>query len=196
MSEKKSQKTPKPKKITVKQQRFVDEWLIDLNATQAYKRAYGVSQKVAEASGPRLLGNVRVQLAIQEAMKAREERTQITQDKVLYELALSAFLRVQDIVKPDGKIKGLHEMSPETAQAFGNINLVQTDEGVACQVRSVDKLKSLELVGKHLNMFKEQEKPKQPIEVNVNLHKEESGVRIDALVAKQQALKDAEQRSH
>jgi phage terminase small subunit len=62
--------------------RFVSEYLIDLNATQAAIRA-GYSENTAEVQGPRLLGNVRVQAAIAEATEQREKRTQITQDYVL-----------------------------------------------------------------------------------------------------------------
>lgn len=66
-------------KLTAKQARFVEEYLIDLNATQAAKRA-GYSEKTARAQGNRLLTNVDVEHAIQEAMKARSERTEVDQD--------------------------------------------------------------------------------------------------------------------
>jgi phage terminase small subunit len=68
--------------LTDKQKMFVLEYLVDLNATQAAIRA-GYSEKNADKIGPELIGNTRVQEAIQEAMKARSERTEITQDKVL-----------------------------------------------------------------------------------------------------------------
>ncbi|WP_093231797.1 terminase small subunit [Thermoflavimicrobium dichotomicum] len=61
-------------KLTPKQQRFVEEYLIDLNATQAAIRA-GYSKKTAEAIASRLLRNVKVQTAIQQAKKERSERT-------------------------------------------------------------------------------------------------------------------------
>lgn len=71
-------------KLTEKQQRFADEYLIDLNATQAYIRAgYKAKGNAAEVNANRLLRNAKVQSYIQERMKEREKRTEITQDMVL-----------------------------------------------------------------------------------------------------------------
>lgn len=71
--------------LTDKQQRFVDEYLIDLNATQAAIRA-GYSPKTANEQGARLLANVSVAAAVKEGKKAREERTEVTQDWVVHEM--------------------------------------------------------------------------------------------------------------
>lgn len=68
--------------LTPKQQRFVDEYLVDLNATQAAIRAK-YSAKTANEQGARLLANASVQAAIAAALKARSERTRIDQDYVL-----------------------------------------------------------------------------------------------------------------
>jgi len=68
--------------LTAKQKKFVAEYLIDLNATQAATRA-GYSAKNADKIGPELLGKTRVAEAIQQAMGKREKRTEITQDMVL-----------------------------------------------------------------------------------------------------------------
>ncbi|MDG6310861.1 terminase small subunit, partial [Glaesserella parasuis] len=69
-------------KLTDKQQRFVEEYLIDLNATQAAIRA-GYSEKTARSIGQRLLTFVDIQEAIQEAQNKRAERVNVTQDDVL-----------------------------------------------------------------------------------------------------------------
>lgn len=76
------QKGAGPSGLKPKQQAFVDEYLVDLNATQAAIRA-GYSERTANEQGARLLANVSVQAAIRERMRDREERTEITQDKVL-----------------------------------------------------------------------------------------------------------------
>jgi len=68
--------------LTAKQKKFVAEYLIDLNATQAAIRS-GYSTRNADKIGSELLGKTRVSAAIQEAMKKREQRTEITQDMVL-----------------------------------------------------------------------------------------------------------------
>ena len=79
--------------LTPKQKIFADEYLIDLNATRAYKVAYPSCKKdeAAAVNGSKLLRNTKVAEYIQERMKEREKRTEITQDMVLQELAKIAF---------------------------------------------------------------------------------------------------------
>jgi phage terminase small subunit len=108
--------------LTPKQQTFVDEYLVDLNATQAAIRA-GYSKKTARSQGERMLTNVDVAAAIQKGFQKRSERTQITAEKVLLELAVIAFADLQQLADMGGRIS--------------------------------DKLKALELIGKHLGMFTE-----------------------------------------
>lgn len=103
--------------LTDRQVRFCEEYLIDLNATQAAIRA-GYSEKTANEQGARLLANVSVQEKIAELKAERAKRTEMTQDSVIQELAAVA----------RAEVKG---------------------------VRAVDKLKALELLGKHLGMFVE-----------------------------------------
>lgn len=79
------------------QAKFVAEYLVDLNATQAAIRA-GYSAKTAEQQGPRLLGNVGVMAAIRKAQAKRSERTNITADLVLEELAKIATAKLSDVV--------------------------------------------------------------------------------------------------
>jgi phage terminase small subunit len=105
--------------MTDKQRRFADEYLFDLNATRAYKAAYPYVRRdeTAATAGGRLLRNVHVQNYVQERMKDRQTRTEISQDMVLREIAAIAF---------------------------------ETDsEAVSVK----DKLRALELLGKHLGLF-------------------------------------------
>ena len=106
--------------LTDKQKRFVAEYLVDLNATQAAIRA-GYSKKTADRIGPELLGKTCVSEAIQVAMRDREKRTEITQDRVLNELGKVAFAKAADYT--DATLK------------YSN------------------KIRALELIGKHLGMF-------------------------------------------
>lgn len=94
----------KTAKLTEKQQRFVEEYLIDLNATQAAIRA-GYSAKTADQQGSRMLANVKVQQAISVAMAERSKRTGINQDRVVLELARIAFVKMTDLVDSHGRIK-------------------------------------------------------------------------------------------
>lgn len=111
--------------MTERQKRFADEYLIDLNATRAYKAAYPSVKKdeSARKAGSRLLTFVDVAAYIAERQKARQERTEITQDMVVREL--------RDIA--------LAEASDENDSAM----------------KYAAKLKALELLGKHLGMFTE-----------------------------------------
>lgn len=81
--------------LTGKQNRFVEEYLIDHNATAAAKRA-GYSKKTAGSQGQRLLTNVEIKKKIQQANQKRSERTEITQDRVLEEIGKYAFAEASD----------------------------------------------------------------------------------------------------
>jgi phage terminase small subunit len=162
-------------KLTAKQKAFVQEYLVDLNATQAAIRA-GYSQKTADVQGVRLLGNVKVQNALNEAMKNREIRTEITQDKVLKELARIAFSSGSDFAKVVTK-PVMKKVWNDATQEYEEkeveeqfVELFDTDslssdkkaaisgikEGkYGIEVSSCDKVKALELIGKHLGMFKD-----------------------------------------
>lgn len=89
--------------LTPKQACFVQEYLTDLNATQAAIRA-GYSAKTADRIGPELLGKTCVSNAIQKAIKDREKRTQITQDSVLAEIGKVAFHKASDTSDSDLKV--------------------------------------------------------------------------------------------
>lgn len=152
--------------LTKKQQRFVDEYLIDLNATQAAIRA-GYSEKTANEQASRLLVNVSIQQQINKRMQDREIRTEITQDTVLRELAAIAFSNGADYSKivtkqsvddmgnaveyPDVEFKNTDELTTEQKKAIAGIK--QTKFGIS--VETCDKVKALELLGKHLGMFKD-----------------------------------------
>lgn len=99
------------KKLTERQKRFVDEYVVDLNATQAAIRA-GYSEKTAEQAASRLLSFVKIQNYIQERMKERQKRTEITQDMIIDELKKIGFADIDtDTMKPSDKIKALELMA-------------------------------------------------------------------------------------
>ena len=141
-------------KLTEKQQRFIDEYLIDLNATQAAVRA-GYSAKTAESQGSRMLRNVKVQQAIAEEMAERSKRTGINQDRVVLELARIAFVRMTDIVDSNGKIKDTATDDDLSCIESIKYKHSDTDTGysVEREVKISSKLKALELLGKHLGMW-------------------------------------------
>lgn len=162
-------------KLTKKQKKFCDEYLIDLNATQAAIRA-GYSEKTARFIGAENLTKPNIQEYIQQRMNAREKRTEITQDMVLRELAKIAFSNGSDfakvVTKPRKKMVWNDEIQEyeekEIEEQF--VEMIDTDSlpgdkkaaiasiketkyGIV--VESYDKLKALELIGRHLGMFKD-----------------------------------------
>lgn len=151
--------------FTPKQKLFVQEYLKDMNATQAYIRAgYRVSQKVAEAAGPRMLGNVKVFDAVHRVLENRLKQLEINNSNVLQEIARAAFANVLDYVKintVDGTASiDLSNLTREQAAAIQEITY---DEGVIAgknglkparvKFRLVNKLAALELLGKYLKLF-------------------------------------------
>lgn len=141
-------------KLTEKQQRFVNEYLIDLNATQATIRA-GYSTKTADVQGSRMLGNVKVQQAISEAMAERSKRTGVNQDRVVLELAKIAFVKMTDIVDHQGRIKS--SATEDDLACIESMKYKRSESGtgssVEMEVKISPKLKALELLGKHLGMW-------------------------------------------
>ncbi len=139
-------------KLTEKQQRFVDEYLIDLNATQAAIRT-GYSAKTANEQGARLLANVSVQQKIAEKMAERSKRTGVNQDRVVLELAKIAFVNAADVIDPESATIKEGATNDDTA-AIQSVKIKKgKGEGVEREIRLNDKLKALELLGKHLGMW-------------------------------------------
>lgn len=144
----------KKAKLTEKQQRFVDEYLIDLNATQAAIRA-GYSVKTANEQGSQNLVKLSIQQAIAERMAERSKRTGINQDRVVLELAKIAFVKITDVVDSQGRI-----ISTATDDDLACIESVKykesksdTGSSVEREIKVASKLKALELLGKHLGMW-------------------------------------------
>ena len=162
--------------LTPKQQTFVREYLVDLNATQAAIRA-GYSERTANEQGARLLANVSVARAVQAAMDARAERTEITADKVLKELAKIGFSDIRRAVNwysqanvaaiddiegeiEDGSVRfavanqvelvSSDEIDDDTAAAIAEISM--TNKG-GLKVKFHDKRAALVDLGRHLKLF-------------------------------------------
>lgn len=156
--------------LTPQQSRFVDEYLLDLNATAAYKRAgYKGQGRSAENAASRLLGNVGVQAAIDVAIKKREERTHITQDRVLEELARISFFDIRTLFRPDGSLKAMHELDDTAAAVLAGVDVVETKGNAAIggedgirhvpeyvkKIKIPDKVPALGLAMRHLGMLKD-----------------------------------------
>lgn len=167
--------------MTPKQQRFVEEYLVDLNATQAAIRA-GYSARTAEKIGSENIRKPEIAKAIGEAQRRRSKRTEITQDRVLKELARVGFANLTDVVSwgtkevaigydDDGKklppadigdaVVVLRELAPyvdaiESADLKGAAKaavaeVALTKDGLKLKMH--DKVGALTQIGRHLGMF-------------------------------------------
>lgn len=137
-------------KLTPKQERFCEEYLIDLNATQAAIRA-GYSANTANRIASELLSKLDIQNRIAELKAERSKRTEITQDRVVKELAAMAFAKATDYAQIVGNmvfIKSTTELTPE--QQAGIVGIKQTQAGIEVKL---DKTRALEMLGRHLGMF-------------------------------------------
>lgn len=153
--------------MTEKQKLFADEYLIDLNATRAYRVAYPSVKRdeTAKSAGSRMLTNVNVAKYIKERMEERQKRTEVTQDRVVEELAAIAFSKATDYVEIRSNgvagvviIKPTSELSDAQIRAIAGIK-----EGAnGIEIKLNDKEKALELLGRHLGMWNDKLDIKTP----------------------------------
>ena len=143
--------------LTPKQKLFVEEYLIDLNATQAAIRA-GYSPNNADKIGSELLGKTRVSEAIKIAMAERSRRTGINQDRIPAELAKIALVNPARVVNFD-EATIREDALPEDLAAVASVKVkrfpTKDGEGIEREVKFHDKNKALDLAGRHLGMFKD-----------------------------------------
>ena len=140
--------------MTKRQKCFVEEYLIDLNATQAAIRA-GYSPKTAKDIGCENLAKPNIQRAIAEQMAERSKRTGVNQDRVVRELAKIAFAKLTDIVDANGQIKSTATDDDLACVESLKYKRSDFDNGYSeeREVKISPKLKALELLGKHLGMW-------------------------------------------
>lgn len=158
--------------LTKNQKLFADEYLIDLNATRAYKAVYKNCKKdeTARSNGSRMLTNANVEKYVEKRMKDREQRTEISQDKVLNELAKIGFANIGDYLtyrtgkgvighdedgEPIVDIRTLLELIDSKQVDTSVIQEVSISENGTFKFKLYDKQKALEQIGRHLGMFKD-----------------------------------------
>ena len=143
--------------MTKKQKKFVEEYLIDLNATQAAIRA-GYSPDTAGSIGSENLKKHEIRVRIEKAMAERSKRTGINQDRIIEELAKIALLNPKNLINfEEATVK--EEATEEDLAAISSIRVkcfpTKDGEGIEREVKMYDKAKALELLGRHLGMFKD-----------------------------------------
>lgn len=149
--------------LTPKQERFCEEYLVDLNASAAARRA-GYSKDTAAEQGTRLLSNVQVSERISAMRQERSERVQVDSDRVLRELCLLGFSNMMDYVTPQDDGSMVMDFSAITRDKAAAIQEFVVDEymdGKGEDARPVkktkfklaDKKSALVEIGRHLGMF-------------------------------------------
>ncbi|WP_411975943.1 terminase small subunit [Sulfitobacter faviae] len=160
--------------LNAKQERFVEEYLVDLNATQAAIRA-GYSEKTAYSMGQRLLKHVEVAQLLADAQAKRSERVQVDADWVLTRLAAEATADLADILDDAGAIKPVSDWPVIWRQGLVAGFEVQENEvdgvkmGQTVKVKLSDRIKRIELIGKHVNVqaFRDQVHQTGAVTLNV-----------------------------
>lgn len=146
--------------LTDKQKRFCEEYLIDLNATQAAIRA-GYSEDSAGAIGHENLKKPDIQEYVSARQKELQEATGITQKRVLEEYAKIAFFDIRSIYTVDGGLKNIRDLDDSSAGAIASVESYEEKTGgedveaigVTRKVKLHDKVRALSDLGRHLGMF-------------------------------------------
>ncbi len=142
--------------LTPKQERFCQEYLIDLNATRAAIRA-GYSEKTANNQSSRLLVNVGIQNKIAELKSKLSKKTNITAEAVINELAKIAFANVQDYIEEGNLAKDFTKIKRKKAAAIASVKLTESSgkdwSTKVTEFKLHDKQAALEKLGRHLGVF-------------------------------------------
>lgn len=148
-------------KLTPKQQRFVAEYLVDLNATQAAIRA-GYSKKTAAQIGEENLRKPDIASAVAFAKQERAKKTEITAERVLQELSRIAFFDPRRLLNADGSPKPINELDDDTAAVLAGMDITEEFDGYGegrkfigytKKVKVSDKVAALGLAMRHLGML-------------------------------------------
>jgi phage terminase small subunit len=158
---------PSPRPLTARQRRFAEEYLCDLNATAAAKRA-GYSAHTASVIGYELTHHPEVAAVIEQLKAERAARLKCTADRVLEELAALGFSDIRHYgITHEGQLKRTPGAPNEASRAIQSMKrkvIAVTENGneekqiteSAVEFKLYDKVRALELIGKHLGMFIEQ----------------------------------------
>jgi len=137
-----------------KQEMFCREYLIDLNATQAAIRA-GYSEKTSNEQGARLLANVSVQIRISELKAQRNDRIDVDADYVLKRLFEIDQMDVLDILNANGELKPIKDWPKVWRTTLSGMDVTEMAgdaAGLLKKIKWPDKVKNLELLGKHVTV--------------------------------------------
>lgn len=189
-------------KLNARQQRFVEEYLVDLNGTQAAIRA-GYSEKTAPSQASRLLTNANIMAALQAARARLAKKLEVTQERVLQELARIAFADVRDLFTwdeqqacyvpstnlTDDQAAAIASIEAETMRFTREDGLTETK--IKLKLKTYDKKGALDSLAKHLGMFIERHehtgKDGGPMEHEVHEARERVARRVAGIALRRRA---------
>lgn len=163
--------------MTPKQRRFVDEYLIDLNATQAAVRA-GYAESSASDIGRQLLRKTPVASEIALRQSKIEEKAIVTREQVLRELLAIGMSDVRKLFDDKGNMIPINQLDDATAASIAGIESIEEYEGVGenrtavgmvRKIKRFDKTKALELLGRHLGLWEDKGSQLSVFNIQINL---------------------------
>jgi phage terminase small subunit len=166
-----------------RQDRFVAEYLIDLDPAAAYRRAgyEPRSDKAARNAASRLLANVGVQEAIAERRQRQQERLEIKSDDIVRELKRVGFSKMDQFARwgPDGVVLiDSALLTPDAAACVAEVSQTITQGGGSIKFKLHSKTAALELLGKHLGLFKDISEHRFPDGIPLSSEDVEAGRRL------------------
>ncbi len=174
--------TEKP--LSAREQRFVDEYLVDLKGEAAAIRA-GYSPKTAKVQASQTLTRLNVQAAVEAGYKARQKRTQITGDATVRELNRLAHADIRQFYDEHGQLKPIHELPDDLAACISSIEVVKKNltagDGTLeyiYRIKLWNKPQALELLGRHQGIFREDQPSDAPDVPAFTLPPDTPGVRV------------------
>ena len=139
-------------KLNEKQKLFCEHYHQSFNGADAARRA-GYSNHTARQSASRLLSRLDIQTRLKRLSDRRQRQVGLSGDEVVQKVASMAFADVRDMVTEDGTMRRLQDLPADVASTLSSFTL--TDDGVLSNVRTTDKIRSLELLAKHLGILTE-----------------------------------------
>lgn len=163
--------------LTEKQKRFCEEYVIDLNGTQAAIRA-GYSEDTARSIASENFTKPNIQLYLSKLQKKLSDKTEIDAQKVINELAKIGFSNIQDFLNNDNTIKDLSTVDIQKSAAVSSVkkSITEFGDGKSTGTKEVvefklwDKVAALEKLGRHLGIFKE-DNEQQSVKFKVSMKK-------------------------
>ena len=145
--------------LTPKQQRFCDEYLMDMNATRAALRA-GYTQ--ATAMNGQLMEMPKIQAYLKERTAEASKKLQVSHETLLGELMKVAFANMGDYFGDDGKIKAMNDILDDKKSAIWSLKVSEGKYGTTVQLRLHNKLAALEKIAKHIKFYEVEQKQPEP----------------------------------